>query len=79
MWKGYFDLDNKKNLENFSFVWVDRDRRCFVYNTSFLKSGMPYARDRLRHLDDSPNADPVCVEFEINHSRLDERYYPEIL
>ena len=27
-------------------------------------------------MDDSPNADPVCVEFEINEPRVAERYYP---
>ena len=36
---------------------------------------MPYARDRLRQVDDSPNADPVRVEFQINQPRVAERYY----
>ena len=36
---------------------------------------MPYARDRLIQVDDSTNADPVRVEFEINQPRVDERYY----
>ena len=36
---------------------------------------MKYARDRLRQVDDSPNADPVCVEFEINQPRVYEIYY----
>ena len=36
---------------------------------------MPYARERLIKLDDSPNADPVCVEFDINQPRVAERYY----
>ena len=75
MWKGYFSLDSKKKLEKFAFVWVDRDRRSFISNTSFLKPGMPYARDRIRQLDDGPNADPVCVEFDINKSRVSEGYY----
>ena len=26
-------------------------------------------------MSDSPNADPVCVEFEINQPRVAERYY----
>ena len=34
MWKGYFALDNKNKLEKFAFVWVDRDRRYFISNTS---------------------------------------------
>ena len=36
---------------------------------------MPYARERLKQLGDSPNADPVRVEFEINQPRVAERYY----
>ena len=47
----------------------------FIYNTSSLKPGLPYARDKLRQVGDSPNADPVHVQFEINKPRVDERYY----
>ena len=36
LWKGYFALDNKKNLDKFAFVWVDRERRYFISNTSSL-------------------------------------------
>ena len=36
---------------------------------------MPYARDRLRQVYNSPNADPVRVEFDINQPRVAERYY----
>ena len=36
---------------------------------------MPYTRDRLIQVDDSPNVDPVCVEFDINQPRVAERYY----
>ena len=32
----------------------------------FLKEVIPYARDRLRQVDDSPNTYTVRVEFEIN-------------
>ena len=62
-------------MDKFSFVWIDRDRRYFISNTSSLKPGPPYARDRLRQVDGSLNADPVRVEFEINQSRVDEIYY----
>ena len=75
MRKGYFDLDNEKNLDKLAFIWVDRDRRYFISNTSSLKPGMPYARDRLRQVYDSPNADPFSVEFDINQPRVSERYY----
>ena len=61
LWKGYFSLDNKKKLEKLAFVWVDRDWGCFIYNTPSFKPGVSYARDRLRQVDDSPNADPVRV------------------
>ena len=59
MWKGYYALDNQKKLENFALVWVDRYQRCLISNNSSLKRGIPYGRDRLRHLDYSPNVDPV--------------------
>ena len=75
LWKGYFALDKENKLDKFAFVWVDRYWRYFIFNTSSLKPGMPYARDRLRQLDDSPNADPVRVEFDINQPRVAERYY----
>ena len=75
MWKGYFALNNEKNLDKFAFVWVDRDRRYFISNTSSLKTGMTYASDRLRQVDNSPNAYPVCVEFDINLPRVAEIYY----
>ena len=39
-----------------------------------LKPGMPYTRDRFRQLDDSPNGDPYCVEFDINKPRVYERF-----
>ena len=75
MWKGCFTLDNKKKLDKFTFVWVDRDWRYFISNTSSLKPGMTYARDRLIQVDDIPNVDPVRVEFDINQPRVAERYY----
>ena len=36
---------------------------------------MPYARDRLRNLDDITNADQVHGEFKINQTRVAEIYY----
>ena len=75
MCKGYFAIYNKNELNKFAFVWVERDWRYFVSNTSFLKPGIPYARDRLRQVDDNPNAYLFCVEFDINQPRVDEIYY----
>ena len=75
MWKVYFALDNEKKLDKFDFVWVDRDRRYFIYNTSSLKPGMTYTRDMLRQVDDSTDVDPVHIEFDINQPRVAERYY----
>ena len=75
LWKVYFAIDNEKKLDKFAFVWVDRDQRYFISNTSHLKPGIPYERYMLRHVDDSPNEDPVCVEFEFSQPRVAERYY----
>ena len=75
LWKGCFSLDNEKKLDKFDFVWVDLDQRYFISNTSYLKPSIIYARDSLILVDDSLNADPVCVEFEINLPRVAERYY----
>ena len=75
MRKGYFSTDNKKTWDKYSILWVDRNRRYFISNTSYLKPGMTYARDRIIQVDDSPNVDPVYFEFEINQTRVKERYY----
>ena len=75
LWKGYFDLDNEKKLNKFAFVWVDRDRRYFISDTSYLKPVMTYAGDNLIKVDNSPNVDPVRVDFDINQKMVSERYY----
>ena len=75
LWNGYFALDNENIFDKFGFFWIDRDRRYLVFNTSYLKPGIPYAREGLIQLDDSPNKYPVRVEFEINQPRVAERYY----
>ena len=61
-------------MEKFAFVWVDRDQRYLISNTSSLKPSTSYARDRLLQVDDSPK-DTVHFEFDINKPRVDERYY----
>ena len=43
-----------------------------ISNSSSLKPVIPYARDRLRQVDDSPNAYPVRVKYEINQPRVAE-------
>ena len=75
LWKGYFAQHNEKKLDKFAFVWVDRDRRYFISNTSSLKPGMPYVREMPRQLDDIPNTDPVNVDFDINKPWVAEIYY----
>ena len=72
---GYFSFEKNNKVDKFAFIWVERDLRYFISNTSPLKPGLPYTRDRLRKVDYSPNEDPVCVEFEINQPRLAEIYY----
>ena len=64
--EGILSIGNEKNLDKLSFVWFDIYRRYLISNTLSLKTGMSYARDKLRQVDDSPNADPVRVYFEIN-------------
>ena len=73
--EGIIFLYNKKKLENVAFVWFARYRRYFISNTLSLKPSMPYTRDRLRQVYDSPNVDSVRVEFEINQPRVAEIYY----
>ena len=75
LWKRYFALDNEKKLDKFAFVCIGRDWSYFISDTSSLKPGLLYARYRLRKVYDSPNVDPVSVEFDNNHPRVDERYY----
>ena len=75
LWKGYFVIDNKKDLEKYAFVWVDKDRRYFISNTSLSKPGITYVMYRIRQVDNIYNADPVRVEFDINQPRVSERYY----
>ena len=55
LWKVLFALDNENKLDKFAFVWVERDRKYLISNTSSLKYGMPYARDRIRQVYDSSN------------------------
>ena len=62
-------------MDKFAFVWVEKDRRYFISNSSSLKPVLFYTRYRLRQADYIPNTDPVCVEFEINHPRVSKIYY----
>ena len=73
--KGYVDIHNEKKLDKFSFVWVDIYQRYLIYNTSSLKPGMQYERERLKQLDDITNVDIVRVKFEINQPGVAEKYY----
>ena len=75
LWKGYFALDNEKKLDKSTLVWVDKDQIYFISNTSSLRPGMPYERDKLIRFDDSPHAYTVRVEFGINQPRVSEIYY----
>ena len=75
LWKGYLSLDNKKKLYKFDLVWVERDRRYLIYNTTSLKPDLNYTKESSRQVDDITNADPVCVELEINQPIVAEIYY----
>ena len=62
-------------MDKFALIWVDRYTRYFISNLSYLKPGMPFARDTLRNLYDSPNPYPLPVEFEVNQPWVAEIYY----
>ena len=75
LWKGCLYPNNEKKLGKFAFIGVDRHRRYFIYNTSSLKPGIPYAWDSLRQLDGSPNEDTVCVDFDIIQLTVVKMYH----
>ena len=58
-----------------AFVWMDRDRRYFISSRSSLHEGAPYSRNRLRQVDQTPNAPPVHVDLNIPQPKAAEIYY----
>jgi hypothetical protein len=58
-----------------AFVWMDRNRRYFIANTSSLLEGAPYSRIRWRQVDTTINADAERVELTIPQPLACETYY----
>jgi hypothetical protein len=59
-----------------AFVWMDRERRYFIANTSSLKTGTPYTRSRWRQIAPiESNEDPVRVELTIPQPEAAELFY----
>lgn len=74
-WKG---VVNKQNglASMYAFVWVDRERRFFITNTSSLCSGQPYTRIRWRQLQPVETQElPERVELTIDQPEAAEVYY----
>lgn len=58
-----------------AFVWMDRDRRYFITNTSSLGEGTPVTRERWRQVNQEPNADPERVDLVVPQPLACEIYY----
>ena len=74
-YRGLWTKDKHQEVERFAFVWMDRERRNFISNTSSLDEGKPYKRTRFRQEDKAKDADPEHVTFEIKQPKAAEVYY----
>ena len=57
-----------------AFVWMDWNRRYFIFTGGFMEKGRPYTLMQWRQDDPSPNADPNMVELTIPHPITEELY-----
>ena len=58
------------------FVWIDRNRRYFITNTSSFSHGTLYTRILKRHVAPIESQEPPAqVEFTINQPKAAEMYY----
>ena len=73
--KGLICYDEHGIPELLAFVWMDRDRRYFISNTSSLDEGRPYHRQRWRQVDPAPNAEPERVDLVVPQPKAAEIYY----
>jgi len=74
--KGLLSTDPETNTQLLAFVWIDRDRRYFIATAGSLGPGAPIRRQRWRQVDtDTPNAEPVKVDIEIDQPEAAELYY----
>ena len=67
------DADGRPNL--LAFIWMDRERRCFITNTASLEEGRAYERWQWRQISDEPNAPPQLVDLVVPQPRAAEIYY----
>ena len=71
-WKGL----RNATTSMYAFVWVDRNRRYFITNTSSLSHGTPYTRVRKCQVAPIESQEPpVRVEFTINQPKAAKMYY----
>ena len=62
--------------EMYAFVWVDRERRYFITNTSSLAHGTPYSRVRMRQIAPvESQLPPERMEYTIQQPKAAEIYY----
>lgn len=64
-----------KKVDMFALVWMDRNRRYFVANTSTINDGRPYNRTRWRQVDTTVNAEAEQVELVVRQPKICEIYY----
>ena len=73
-WKGVKTTIDETDL--YAFVWVDRERRYFISNTSSLRHGQPIERSRLRQMEPTEtNAEPLQHTFSIDQPLATQLYY----
>ena len=72
---GLLALDESGMPTLLAYVWMDRDRRYFITNTSSLEAGAPYERVRWRQISDEANAEPERVELTVPQPVACEIYY----
>ena len=73
--KGLVTRGGNEQPSLLAFVWMDRQRRYFIANTSSLDAGTPYTRVRWRQVDDAPSAEPTRVELTVPQPKAAEIYY----
>jgi Transposase IS4 len=59
--RGLLSLDADGKPKILAFVWMDRDRRCFVSTASSLAPGVSYNRFRWRQISEDPDAAPESI------------------
>ena len=72
---GLIRKDADEQATMMAFVWMDRERRYFVANTSSLAEGEPYTRTRWRQISDEADAEPERVELTVAQPQACDIYY----